>query len=218
MPSQAEAASCAPEGPLLVRRIPAIPGLLSLSEVELVLRGAFRAPRGSESCLLHGIASGECARDNRRKRLGVRLPPSAFAIRPGGAPRGPPPPDAVQAPPLPNEEDLLLEPLVLWDGELPTGNTDLPDATTAIPTTLSGAARIATDAPHAFALRAALVVKDYRLARGLGGGCVVVEPFLCRSLPGFFILCFLFPSRISGSKTGRSVVLRREERGGGWGC
>ena len=44
--SQTEDASVAWPESFIIRRVPAIPNLLSLAEVDCVLRGAFKAPRG----------------------------------------------------------------------------------------------------------------------------------------------------------------------------
>ena len=112
--------------------------------------------------------------DNRRKRLGVRLPPSAFALRPGAAAPRPRPPDVDEPTPTLADDDLALEPLVLWDEPGPDG--PVADAGPEAPAAAGGGG----GGEHAFVSRASRALGEYRAAKGLPAAAVVVEPFLCR--------------------------------------
>ena len=166
MPSQNQDTLSVHEN-FVVRRIPAIPNLLSLSEVDFVLRGAFRAPRGFDC----PASPNNCGQDNRRKRLGVRLPPSAFSLRPGTALR--PRQQSIEEPP-PNfiDDELALEPLILCDG-----GTEVIDEAEA---DVAGARSNANIGNQPFVVRAVRLLQQYRQMKGLPAMAVVVEPFLCR--------------------------------------
>jgi hypothetical protein len=160
----------------LIRRIPAIPNLLSLAEVDCVLRGAFKAPRGLDGRQLRAAPdASSCGQDNRRKRLGVRLPPSAFSLRPGTVPLRPRQQEAEENhQPVFSNEELDLEPLVLWDTV-----AESADESEACIASLDSTST-AKNGDHAFVLKTARLLQEYRRIKGLNSISVVVEPFLCR--------------------------------------
>ena len=169
------------------QRAPVI-GFLSLSAVDMVLKGAFVAPRGADSRQLRSIAHDEGAPNNNKKRLGMRMPMSSMNVKPGEhAARRFPIKEEPKKVARATEEEMNLEPLVLWEpSEEQVAALATAEAAAAAATESAeggpAALRVRPEYQHKFVRHNQREVQQYRIDKSLTPFCVVVEPWMCRFL------------------------------------